>query len=63
MQNLLAPQHSHVVVHLAGFHQFTLRRVPDFVVRFGILKLLQRVEMGPLVITRFEQRLLRPVRQ
>ena len=43
LQDLLAPVHAHVSMHLSRFHHFHLCRIPERIVRFSLLELLQRI--------------------
>ena len=59
-EDLFAPIHAHIVVHVAGVPHLAHRGVPIRIVRFGGFELGARVEVWPRIGAMFGQSLARP---
>ena len=63
VQDLLSPQHSHVVVHHTGFNDLTLSSIPDRVCGLGVFEFCKRVKVRAFIACVFVKGLLGPVWQ
>ena len=61
-EDFLGPVHPHIVVHPAGRNHFALGGVPEIVVGFGALQLLQGITIRARVAGMFEKRFACPGR-